>query len=110
MVLLTSKLPTVRKAAAEHLYTSSVRIEAQRSDPRGLWGKGTLQILQDVLCSTSWEGGDLDTLKQARAQVIDLLKLSRPQQTAQTSSKRIIASASSSTSYQSLVNDFARGI
>lgn len=110
MVLLTSKLPTVRKAAAEHLYISSVRIEAQYSDPQSPWGKGMVQVLQDVLCSMSWEGGDLENLKQARAQVIDLLNLKRPHQSAQTGSKRTTAPGPSSTSYQSLVNDFARGI
>jgi hypothetical protein len=110
MILLTSKLPTVRKAAAEHLYTSSVRIEALRGKPHGVWGQGTLQVLQEVLCCTSWEGGDLANIKKARSQIINLLHLSSPKQTAAQTRSKVTLATQSSSSYQSLVNDFARGI
>lgn len=110
MVLLTSKLPTVRKAAAEHLYISTVRIEARNDKESILWTQGCLHVLQDILCSTSWEGADMDSLRSSRSQIIDLLNLKTPQQQTKMGSNRTVSAAASSSSYQSLVNDFARGI
>jgi hypothetical protein len=111
MVLLGSKVPKIRQTAAERLYFTTVLLQNRR-ELRGMWNPGTVSILQQLLCSVSWDHDDISAVKATRAQIIDVLGLNSPARNENVAvvTKRGPPCQGDQRTYQALVNDFARGI
>lgn len=112
MVLLCSKIPTVRNYTAERLYVALLMLQRQvDSDPSfGTWSSESLNAVQILLCSVNWGSVEcIDELKIVRDNVLNALSIAAPVK----KEKRKLKEPESrlqETSYRSLLYDFERGL
>lgn len=113
MVLLGSKVPTVRMYAADRLYVAILML-ARRAGSHPAqegWSSVTLKNVQALLCSVNWSTVDgVKRVKAARDQILGALDLDPPAKKEQRKVKAAAESSNTQSSYKNLVYDFARGM
>eukprot|EP00892_Ulva_mutabilis_P007185 jgi/Ulvmu1/4839/UM020_0125.1 len=112
MVLLGSKMPTVRNHAADRLYVAALMLERRAvSDPaKKGWSRDILKEVQTLLCSINWGAVDgAPDLKAVRDKIVGALGIDPP---AKREPRTVKATQPKheETSYKNLINDFARGM
>lgn len=112
MVLLCSKLPTVRNYTAERLYVALLMLQRPVDiDPRfRRWSSATLGVVQTLLCSVNWGTVEsIDELKAVRENVMHALSIAAPAKKENRKSKQP-ERRRQETSYRTLLYDFERGM
>lgn len=112
MVLLGSKVPIVRNYTAERLYVALLLLRTRAKSNPGTtpWSSATLEAVQEMLCSINWATVDgVEGVKATRDRILGSLHVSPP---VRKTPRKVKAEAprDTETSYETLVNDFARGM
>lgn len=112
MVLLCSKVPTVRNYAAERLYLAILMLQRQvgRNTTKESWSSATFSTVQTLLCSVHWGSVEcVDTVKSVRDNILGAFCIASP---VKNEKRKVKAPERKETdmSYKSLLYDFERGM
>lgn len=101
LVLLVIEFPLIRKQTAEVIYEKLLFQDET----------ATTTALSQVLLETAWDG-PLETVMERREQLCQILKIQAPQRKRKSRSKtsKITSTTEDHISYETLVDDYARGI
>lgn len=100
----------VRRHAAEQLYLALLALEpSETGGPDSGISEDAAEAAQEAVLEATWDG-DMDAVKEARAQLSQLLQVPIPAMKAPAAgaAKKVVRDENAS--YQALLDDFARGV